>query len=667
MKKNSAFNRLFTVLVFLFLYAPILLLIVFSFNAGDSSVVWEGFSLNWYRELFHNRLIMHSVYTTLLVSLLATVISTIAGTFAAIGFHVMRKRKREILTTVNNIPMMNADIVTGVAMCLFFVSFFAGWKDFAIWFNGLQSLFQLPERLTLGFPTLLIAHVTFDIPYILLSVSPKLRQMDHNLIDAAQDLGCTWMQAFWKVIIPEIKPGIVTGALTAFTMSIDDFIISYFTAGSSASTLAMTIYGMTKKRVTPEINAISTLLFFIVLFLLVIINLREARMEQQAYRRRHLPTTAEATQAAKRSHRSTPLFKVVGVAAVILLVAAMGFSTVRNSGKRVVNVCSWGEYIDPALITEFEKKTGIQVNYQTADSNETLYSLLAMGAGDYDVIVPSDYMISQLIEEDMLEELNFAHIPNAQKIAPRFRNLSYDPQNKYTVPYAWGVVGIIYNQALIPEPIHSWDTLFDPQYKGKVLMFRNSRDAMATALLRLGYSLNTTEESELREAQQMLLAAKRKGVYQAFVMDEIYLKLEGSNAAIGAYYAGDYLTMVEKNPNLAFVIPDEGSNWFMDAMCILKDAPHLEEAEEWINFIASTDSSMRIMDKIGYASANEEALEQYPAFYEERYGEPLPQEVYEIIAPGEDVLDRCESYLNLPYDTRALYNQLWTELGIRDE
>ena len=273
-------------LVFVFLYAPIVLLIVFSFNAGNSNTVWKGFSLMWYAKLVQNRIIMQSVCTTLLVSLLATVIATVAGTFASIGFHAMRRRARDPLMMVNSIPMMNADIVTGVSLCLLFVAFFNGWGTFAGWVNSWQSLVVLPERLTMGFGTLLIAHVCFNIPYVILSVGPKLRQMDKNLVDAAQDLGCTWMQAFRKVILPEIKPGIVSGALTAFTMSIDDFVISYFTAGSSVSTLAMTIYGMTKKRVSPQINAISALLFGTVLLLLVIINVRESRQERKAMQQR---------------------------------------------------------------------------------------------------------------------------------------------------------------------------------------------------------------------------------------------------------------------------------------------------------------------------------------------------------------------------------------------
>ncbi|WP_300602848.1 extracellular solute-binding protein [uncultured Oscillibacter sp.] len=660
-RRNRLGSRALMALVFLFLYAPIFLLIVFSFNKGNSNIVWTGFSLDWYKSLFQNRLIMRSVYTTLLVSLLATAIATVAGTFAAIGFYSLRRRTRTALNTVNSIPMMNADIVTGVAMCLFFVAFFTFWGDFSVWFNGVQRVVVLPERLTLGFGTLLIAHVTFNIPYVILSVGPKLRQMDKNLVDAAQDLGCTWMQAFWKVILPEIKPGIASGALTAFTMSVDDFIISYFTAGSSSSTLAMTIYGMTKKRVTPEINAVSTLLFVTVLALLVIVNLREARAERSGEERR--PVSRKLTQML-----DTPKGRVFRRGAAVVLTASFLIAVVLLTGatnaQPVVNVCSWGEYIDEDLITQFEEETGIAVNYQTAESNEALYSLLKSGAGDYDVIVPSDYMISQLIEEDMLAELDYSRIPNYGLISDRFKGLTYDPQERYTVPYAWGTVGIIYNTSMVEEPITSWSALFDDRYAGNVLMFRNSRDAMATALSYLGYSLNTTDESELREAFQLLKDAKNRGVYQSFVMDEIFQKLEGGNAAIGVYYAGDYLTMLENNEDLAFVVPEEGSNWFMDAMCVLKNAPNYEEAMAWINFIASTEANLANMDYLWYASPNQEALEQYPAYYEELYGEELGQEAYDIIAAPQEVLDRCEAYLVLPLETRKLYNDLWTELGI---
>ena len=517
--------------------------------------------------------------------------------------------------------------------------------------------------MTLGFGTLLLAHVAFNIPYVILNVSPKLRQMDRNLVDAAQDLGCTWFQAFWKVILPEIKPGIVSGALIAFTMSVDDFVISYFTAGSSTSTLAMTIYGMTKKRITPEINAISTLLFVTVLILLIVKNAREVQVENQMKK----PVTVAPADTGAYVPKNPWVKRLSTGAAVCAVVVGMFMLGGAANSQRVVNVCSWGEYIDESLIDQFEEETGIRVNYQTAESNEALYSLLKSGGGDYDVIVPSDYMIARLIEEDMLEELKYDNIPNFSLIDDRFKNLSYDPENKYTVPYTWGTVGIIYNAAVVEEPITSWSVMYDTTYAGDVLLINNSRDAIGMALKYLGYSVNSTNEAEIREAYQLLVDATNNDVYQGRVMDEVFQKMEGGNAAIATYYAGDYLSMLDNQADgvdLAFVIPEEGSNWFVDAMCVLKDAPHYEEAHEWINFIASTEANLANMDYIWYASPNKEALEQYPAYYEELYEEPLDQEIYEIMAAPQEVLDRCELYLNLPAETRNLYNDLWIELGI---
>ena len=666
-KTNRTGSRLFIGLVFLFLYAPIILLIIFSFNAGDSSAVWKGFSLHWYGRLFQNRLIMESVYTTLLVSLLATVIATVAGTFAAIGLYSLGRRRREALLTVNNIPMMNADIVTGVSLCLFFVAFFQGWGTFARWFNSIQSAVELPDRLVLGFTTLLLAHIAFNIPYVILNVAPKLRQMDRNLMDAAQDLGCTWMQAFWRVMLPEIKPGIVSGALIAFTMSIDDFIISYFTAGSASSTLAMTIYGMTKKRVTPEVNAISTLLFLSVLVLLVLSNLKEVRQEaRERLGAARKPSTLE--KARQKLAEPRYLWARRGAAGVLVcaFLASVAFLSYATGSRPVVNVCSWGEYIDTDLIDQFEEATGIRVNYQTADSNETLYSLLKNGGADYDVVVPSDYMIGRLIAEDMLEPLDYSQIPNFDLIDDRFKNLSYDPENRYTVPYTWGTLGIIYNAAVVDEEITSWGALYDDKYAGQVLLINNSRDAIGEALLSLGYSVNTTNPDEIRQAYELVADANRRGVFQGRVMDEIFQKMEGGNAAIATYYAGDYLSMVDNQADgvdLAFVIPEEGSNWFVDAMCMLKDAPHQREAHMWINFIASTEANLANMDYIWYASPNREALERYPAYYEELYGEELDRSVYEIMAAPPETLERCEAYLNLPPETLNLYKNLWTQLG----
>lgn len=262
MKRRYSGGKAFTALTFFFLYAPIIVLIVFSFNNSNSRTIWTGFTFNWYRELFKDSLIMSSLQTTILVSVIASLTAAAIGTYAAIGFYNMKKRWRSPLLMVNNIPVVNADIITGVSLSLLFVSAGA--------FMGFN----------LGFSTLLIAHISFDIPYVILSVMPKLYQLDRNLFEAAQDLGCTWFQTIYKVIIPEIMPGIINGLLIAFTMSVDDFVISYFTAGSSVQTLSMTIYAMTRRRISPKINAISTLLFAVVLILLVVVNVREARQHK---------------------------------------------------------------------------------------------------------------------------------------------------------------------------------------------------------------------------------------------------------------------------------------------------------------------------------------------------------------------------------------------------
>ncbi|MCI8437533.1 MAG: extracellular solute-binding protein [Lawsonibacter sp.] len=664
-RPNRAGSRLLIGLTFLFLYAPILLLIVFSFNAGDSSAVWKGFSLHWYSRLFQNRIIMESVYITLLVSLLATAIATTAGTFAAIGLYSLGRKRREALLTVGNIPMVNADIVTGVSLCLFFVAFFQGWGTFARWLNSIQHAVELPERLVLGFGTLLLAHVAFNIPYVILNVAPKLRQMDRNLMDAAQDLGCTWMQAFWKVMLPEIKPGIVSGALIAFTMSIDDFIISYFTAGSANSTLAMTIYGMTKKRVTPEINAISTLLFLSVLVLLVLSNLKEVRAEA----RDRLGAARKPSALERLGQKAAePRFRWVRRGTAAALACAFVFivtALAHETGSRpVVNVCSMGEYIDESLIDQFEETTGIRVNYQTAESNEALYSLLKSGGADYDVVVCSDYMAGRFIQEGMVEKLDYSLIPNFSLMDERFLHLDFDPASEYTVPYTWGTLGIIYNTAMVEEEIDSWSALYDNKYAGDVLLINNSRDALAEALFYLGYSVNTTDEAQIREAYELVADASRRKVFQGRVSDEVFQKMEGNNAAIATYYAGDYISMLENNEDLAFVIPKEGSNWFVDSMLMIQDAPHRREGHMWMDFIASTDSSLANMDYIGYASPNREALERYPAYYEELYEEELDPEIYEIMVAPDEVLARCEPYHNLPAATLNLYNTLWTQLGV---
>ncbi|MBQ1250003.1 MAG: ABC transporter substrate-binding protein [Clostridia bacterium] len=340
---------------------------------------------------------------------------------------------------------------------------------------------------------------------------------------------------------------------------------------------------------------------------------------------------------------------------LVLITALLTFALIftgcgSDESQEVVNVYNWGENIDESIFDDFEEETGIKVNYKVYESNEQLYSVLKQGGVNYDVIIPSDYMISRLIEEDMLEKIDMNNVPNISKIDPEYLNREFDPNQEYSVPYTWGVVGLIYNSTMVDEPVTSWKTLFDEKYAGQILQFDNSRDAMATALLALGYSVNTTDENELQEAFDLLV--EQKDILQAYVMDTIYDKLESGEAAMGAYYAGDALTMMEINPDLRFCIPEEGTNFFVDAMCIPKGAANKTNAEYFIDFMCNTDIALRNMEVTGYATPSAEA---YAELDEETQNN-------EILFPKHEVLEKCETYINLPAETLELYNDYWTKL-----
>ena len=344
------------------------------------------------------------------------------------------------------------------------------------------------------------------------------------------------------------------------------------------------------------------------------------------------------------------LISIVAAAAVLITLLAACGSGGKQSGE--VNVYNWGEYIDETVLEDFEKETGIKVNYTTYPNNESMYSVLKTGASNYDVIIPSDYMISRLISEDMLEKLDYSNIPNYSLIDDKYKKLEYDPTGEYSVAYMTGVTGIIYNSAMISDEISSWDALFNPQYAGQILMIDNPRDALAVALLDLGYSVNTTDPHELNQAYELLM--NQKPLVQAYVNDQIYDKLESGEAAIGTYYAGDYLAMKENNPDLQFVVPVEGANRFEDGMCIPKGASNKKNAELFINFMCQTDICLRNVAVTYYTPVNKEAAEEYK--------EMIDAETAAITFPSDDVLGRCQIYLNLPADTLKLYDDLWIKL-----
>ena len=648
--------KIYTALIFLFLFAPIAILLVFSFNATKSLSVFSDFSVKWYRELFKDEETLRALQNTLVLAVTASIISTVMGTAAAVGIHRLRRRYlKAAYDTVTNIPMMNPDIITGISLMLMFV--FVG------------RLFGLST--SLSFWTMLIAHITFCLPYVILQVLPKLQQMDPSLPEAAMDLGCTPLRAFFRVEVPEILPGIITGLMMAFTLSLDDFVISYFTQGNGFQTLPIRIYNMTKKTVTPKMYALATIIFFTILALLLLTNLVD---EDDSRRMKEARSAKRAAKGKKpRGDSNKRGMAIVGaiLGLTIIIIAAIGITRPKPVE---LNVYNWGEYISDGsedtldTIKAFEdwylEEYGypVKVNYETYASNEDMYAKLKSGAVSYDLVIPSDYMIARMAAEDMLVPLNYANIPNYEYISESFRGLYYDPDDMYTVPYTYGVVGVIYDANQVDEAdIGTWDLMWNEKYAGNILQFNNSRDAFATAIYRAGNDVNSMDHAVWDSALQML--AEQHPLVKSYVMDEIYNMMESGEAAIAAYYAGDYFTMIDSqsdNVDLQFYYP-EPTNFFVDAMCIPKGCQHQELAEIFINFMLSEEPAVANAEYIYYASPNSLVYENED--YIDEMGEETMEILYRFTDEFSDMFNQY-AYRNLDQDTLDYVNTLWETLKI---
>ena len=595
-----------------------------SFNQSKTRAKWGGFTLKWYKELFQNEQIMSAFYTTLIIAFVSAAIATIIGTAAAIAIQGMKQKWKTMYMGLTNIPMMNAEIVMGVSLMLLFIAF----------------------HMTLGFGTILIAHITFNIPYVILSVSPKLKQTNRYTYEAAMDLGASPVKAFFKVVFPDIVPGVLSGFMLAFTMSLDDFVITHFTKGPGIDTLSTKIYTEVRKGIKPEIYALSTIMFVTVLVLLILVN--------------YSPKEEEETTARKKVRRPSKVKKiiirrVIPVTICILFIGG-GFYYAEESG--VVNddklvVYNWGEYIDPEVLTIFEEETGINVVYEEFETNEILYPKVSSGAIAYDVVCPSDYMIQRMIENDLLTEINFDNIPNIKNIGKQYMEQSrqFDPENKYSVPYCWGTVGILYNKTMVDEPVNSWSILWDPKYKDNILMQDSVRDAFGATLKYLGYSLNSTDLDELTEAKNLLI--EQKPLVQAYVIDQVRDKMIGNEAALGVIYSGEAIYTQKENPNLEYVIPKEGSNIWIDSWVIPKNAEHKENAEKFINFLCRPDIALMNFEYITYSTPNEAAR----GLIED---ESIRNS--EIAFPDLSKYDNLETFQYLGTEADQVYGDLWNKV-----
>ena len=575
-KDKRVLGKVGMVLLLVFFYAPILFMIIFSFNSSKSLTHFTGFSLRWYEAMLKNHGMMESLYVTIVIALLATIISTIIGTITAIGLSKSKKVLRAFISQVNDFPIMNPEIVTAIGLMLLFITF----------------------QIEKGFVTLLLAHIAFCIPYVILSIMPKIKSLDPNLADAAMDLGATPWQALVKVIVPQIMPGIVSGALIAFTMSFDDFVISYFVTGQGVKNLSIMVYTMSK-RINPSVNAISTLVVLLITITLTIVNV--------------LPMIRKKASPSKQNKPWK--WAVAGVVVVGLVASLFGLnksaSTLPYAGQ-TLHVYNWGEYTGENIISGFEELTGAKVIMDNFDSNEQMYIKVANGDA-YDVLVPSDYMIQRMMQEDMLQKLE----PETRKeclseLVDAIKGLPYDPKNEYSIPYFWGTVGIVYDKTKVSEEDlekDGWDIFLDQKFKGDIYLYDSERDSFMMALKALGYSMNTTSQDELNAAYNWLIQCVQT-MDPEIVTDEIIDNMAQARKALGLIYSGDAAYVMSENENMGFYMPTSGTNLWSDAMVIPKNAKNPKLANEFIRYITSYDAAMDNSSYVGYTSPNKEVTEE---------------------------------------------------------
>ena len=585
-KKTSVGSKIILTLTMLFFYLPILYIIIFSFNDSRSLTKFGGFSLRWYEKMFADSTMMEAVLYTVIIAVIATVVATVVGTITAIGLSKSRKVVQKMVERINDLPVMNPDIVTAISLLMFF------------------SVLTVKK----GFGTLLIAHIMFCIPYVMLSVTPKLRSLDPNLIDAAMDLGATPFQALAKVIVPQIKPGIISGALIAFTMSFDDFVISYFTTGNGVNNISILVYTMSK-RVNPSINALSTIVILLITLVLGVVNI--------------VPIVREKREKDGKSSRAVSRKAMAAVAAVLVLAVVGGTvgaslsqqhksaAAVEKYGSNVLKLYLPGEYLGENVISDFEKQYGVRVIVENFDSNEMMYTKLM--AGDrYDVIIPSDYMIERLMNEDFLQPLDKSMIPNMENMSDAVLGMSYDPDNTYSIPYFWGSVGLVYNHENVdPAVIESegWEVLRNTDYAGHIYIYDSERDSFMMAFKALGYSMNTEDPNEINDAYEWLLQMNNT-MSPVYVTDEVIDGMMNGYKDIAVVYSGDAAVVLDENEDMSFYMPSQGTNIWCDAMVIPQNAENPKLAHEFINYMLTYEAAFDNTETVGYTSPNAEVFEE---------------------------------------------------------
>ncbi len=623
MKKGKrTFGKILMILAIAFFYLPILYMVIFSFNDGKSLTAFTGFSLRWYQHMLESREMMEALYTTFTVAIIATLISTVVGTIAAIGLSKSKKIIRDIMDQVNNFPMMNPEIVTAIGFMLLFITF----------------------KIEKGYATMLLAHIAFCIPYVMLSVMPKIKSLDPNLANAAMDLGATPWQALTKVIVPEITPGIISGALIAFTMSVDDFIISYFVTGGGVKNLSIVVYTMSK-RINPSINAVSTLVVVIITVVLVLINV--------------VPMLMAKRQKKDEVGRKSFVLPGCVAAAVALLLALVKIGNDNQElpyAGQTLSIYMPGEYMGENVVPDFEEATGATVSIEYFDSNEQMYIKVA-NEESYDLLIPSDYMIQRIMDEGYLQKLNPDLLTCMDDLSDDVKNPSFDPDNEYSVSYFWGTVGIVYDKTKVSlEDLEreGFNIFKDTKYRGDIYLYDSERDSFMMALKALGYSMNTENEEEIQEAYNWLVECVQT-MKPEIVTDEIIDNMAQGRKALGLCYSGDAAYIMSENENMGYYLPEGGTNLWYDSMVIPANAKNVELAHEFINFVSSYDYAYDNSSYVGYTSPNQEVMDELS-------GEGGDYEEINAYLPRTD--NPNDEVFLFNDDTRKLIGNLWSKVKI---
>jgi spermidine/putrescine transport system substrate-binding protein/spermidine/putrescine transport system permease protein len=587
--------------VYLFLYAPLVVLVVFSFNRTRLTAAWDGFTLDWYARLATNPPLLASLRNSLVVALATTVLSTVLATAAALALHRHRFRRRGPLEAAIVLPMVVPEIVLAASLLLLFAAM------------GLR----------LGLLTLVLAHVGFSVSYAVVVVRARLAGLDRSLEEAAMDLGAGPWRTLLHVTLPAIAPGVMAAALLVFALSVDDYVVSSFVAGVGATTLPLHVYSMVKSGISPEINAASTLLLGATSLLLY----AAWRLEQG----RRMATSAAPA-----------------LAGLFLLAAPFLAAGAGPRAARELNLYIWSGYIAPETIQRFEIRHDVRVNVDLYDSNEALLAKVQAGNAGYDVLCPSNYIVEVMVQQRLLRALDHSALPHLPNVDARFLDRSYDPGNRHSVPYVWGTAGIGYRRSKAGA-VDSWAAMWDPRFKGRILMLDDAREALGAALKWKGHSLNTTEAAPLELARRLLVQQKPLvRTYNASNYEDILLS---GDVWLAHGWSGQFAKAMDLDPDIDYVIPREGSSLFLDNLVIPVDAPHPELAHAFLDYTLEAEVAAEICTTMRYSTPNRAAVPLLPAHVRRN----------PATFPPEDALARAELILDIGEAT-VTYDRLWTEV-----